>query len=398
MNMQIVQRTSDTAIANTYFTTSLFDSFISFVGRGESTTRTYYNNLRYFSAWMKYSNIQQPQRQDIIDYKDFLASEHQAIEWANNEKGWAFRLDNHGNYITIACKPATIRLRMQSVKQFFKWTSVNNLYPNIAEQIHTPKVRMDIHKRDALGVADVLTIEQSIEAKAQEKMALQATYEEDTQGRIQRSKEQGKRLYAMYLLAVNAGLRTVEISRANIKDLECVKGQAYLYVWGKGHTEADQKKPIAKEVYQAIQDYLASRTDKPTPNSPLFVGTGNKAFGRRLEAGAISRLLKKAMVEAGFNSERLTAHSLRHTAGTVVQEITGDLYTTQKYMRHTDPKTTEIYLHNETERKEANVAQKLYATYHGQGQGPMNGEDLTEGLTPSQVEMLKTFANSLRKS
>ena len=75
-------------------------------------------------------------------------------------------------------------------------------------------------------------------------------------------------------------------------------------------------------------------------------------------------MLKGAMIQAGFDSERLTAHSLRHTAGTTVMELTGNLYTTQKYMRHSNPATTEIYLHNETDRQEAGIAAQLYALYH----------------------------------
>ncbi len=51
------------------------------------------------------------------------------------------------------------------------------------------------------------------------------------------------------------------------------------------------------------------------------------------------------MQAAGFDSERLTAHSLRHTAGQNVMELTGNnIYDTQMYMRHSSPKTTEIYL------------------------------------------------------
>ena len=72
------------------------------------------------------------------------------------------------------------------------------------------------------------------------------------------------------------------------------------------------------------------------------------------------------MQEAGYNSERLTAHSLRHTAGTAVQEMTGDIYATQKYMRHSNPATTEIYLHTNTEMQEAGIASNLYAYYHRQ--------------------------------
>ena len=55
----------------------------------------------------------------------------------------------------------------------------------------------------------------------------------------------------MYLLAVNAGLRTVELSRANVKDLEVKAGSAYLYIWGKGHSEADQK--MLEEILPGLQ-------------------------------------------------------------------------------------------------------------------------------------------------
>ena len=219
----------------------------------------------------------------------------------------------------------------------------------------------------------------------------------DTAGRIQRSTEQGKRLYAMYLLSVNAGLRTIEISRANEKDLETKGGQTWLYIWGKGRTEPDQKKPIAPEVAAAIRDYLESRTDRPTTASPLFVSTGNRSGGKRIATTTISTMLKRAMQEAGFNSERLTAHSLRHTAGTAVQELTGDIYTTQKYMRHSNPATTEIYLHNDTEKNEIGIAQRLYNLFHGKdNESPKEKlAQVIDRLNPAQIEKLAGIAAAM---
>ena len=169
----------------------------------------------------------------------------------------------------------------------------------------------------------------------------------------------------MYLLAVNAGLRTIELSRANIKDIEVKNGQAAIYIWGKGHTEPDQKKPLAPEVYQAIREYLNTRADRPTANSPLFVSTGNRSGGQRIAETTISRMLKKAMQGAGYDSDRITAHTLRHTAGTNVMNLTGNIYTAQNYMRHSNPATTEIYLHNDTTAAEAETARALYNLYHG---------------------------------
>ena len=201
----------------------------------------------------------------------------------------------------------------------------------------------------------------------------------------------------MYTLAVNAGLRTIEISRANVRDLEVKNGRAVLYVWGKGHAEADAKKPLSPEVYAAIRDYLDSRSDRPTPNSPLFVSTGNRSGGKRIAETTISKMLKQAMQQAGFDSDRITAHTLRHTAGTSVQEITGNLYITQKYMRHANPTTTEIYLHNDTEKQEAQTAQDLYNLYHGRQESDDRQRlaNLLQRMTPAQLAQLAGVAAAI---
>ncbi len=378
----------------------LIDEFIRYIDRGEKTTRTYIVNLRQFAAWLKYAGITSPTRQDIISYRQYLTEEHAAIQLdPNSPNGWSYRTDANGNRVIVKCKPNTVKQYLQSVCQFFKWAASEGLYNNIAENIHAPKIKQGSHKKEALSAADVLTIEQSIAANADHKAAEAAANKKDTAGRINRATEQGKRLYAMYLLAVNCGLRTIEISRANIKDIEVKSGVAYLYIWGKGHTEADTKKTLAPAVKAAIDDYLASRTDAKTVNSPLFVSTGNRSGGKRIATTTISTMLKKAMQQAGFDSERITAHSLRHTAGTNVQEITGNLYLTQQYMRHANPATTEIYLHNDTTKQEADIAQRLYNHYHNMPAANDTQKDLTQiitSLTPEQLEQLTGIAAAMR--
>ena len=379
-------------------TPSLFDSFIKWIDRGEKTTRTYIVNLRQFIAWLRYSAITRPERQDIISYRQYLCTEHEAIQL--DGLSWKYRTDKSGNPVKVICKPNTIKQYLQSVCQFFKWTAAEGLYPNIAENIHAPKVKHDTHRKEALTAAEVQTIENSITRKAAESLNEAEQAQKDTEGRMQRATEKGKRLYAMYLLTVTAGLRTIEISRANIKDLEEKGGCTYLYIWGKGHTEADTKKALAPEVAAAIKDYLKSRTDRPTGASPLFVATGNRSKGKRIAATTISTMLKGAMKEAGFNSERLTAHSLRHTAGTNAMQLTGDLYTTQQYMRHSSPATTEIYLHIDTEQKEAEIAQRLYNHYHGIDNATDSREQLQaamQKMSQQQLEQLAAIAKAICK-
>lgn len=351
-------------------TAALFADFVAWIDRSENTTRAYIGNFKQFLYWMQETGTSRPARQDIISYRDYLTG-----------KG---------------LKPNTVTAYLRSVKQFFSWTAASGIYPDIAANIHAPKVDHSSHKKDALTVQEVLTIETSITDRAAAKTAAAADAGKDIAGRMQRSTEQGKRLYAMYLLAVNAGLRTIELHRANVKDLETKGGQTWLYIWGKGRTEPDQKKAIAPEVAAAVKEYLQSRTDRPTGASPLFVSTGNRSKGQRIATTTISTMLKHAMQEAGFDSERLTAHSLRHTAGTAVQELTGDIYKTQKYMRHANPATTEIYLHNDTEKQEAHIAQQLYSLYHGQQQSaaaPL--ESSLQRLNREQLEQLAAIAAAM---
>lgn len=363
----------ETAIINSYnvpaekeLAPSLFDEFVRWIDRSAKTSTTYIINLRQFVAWMRYAGIVRPQRADVISYRQWLEAEHEAIQLDDTAPdGWTYRANGAGAPVMVKCKPNTVQQYLRSVKQFFAWTAANGYYPNIALNIHAPKVDHDTHRKDSLTAAEVMSIETDITGRASEREAEAALSAKDKAGKIQRSGEQGKRLLAIYLLAVTAGLRTIEISRANVKDLEIKGGEAWLYIWGKGHSEPDQKKAIAPEVAAAIKEYLAVRTDRPTGNSPLFVSTGNRSGGQRIAETTISKMIKEAMREAGFDSERLTAHSLRHTAGTAVMEITGDIYATQQYMRHRDPKTTEIYLHNDMEKSDRQTAEKLYQYYHG---------------------------------
>ena len=391
--------TAGAAIQAQVMRASLFTAFVDYIDRSQSTTRTYLTNLRQFMAWMKFQQITQPARQDIIAYREWLIAEHDAIEFdAGTSEGWKYRTDHSGNRQRLSCKPYTVKQYIQSVRQFFAWAAAEGLYPNIAANIHTPKIA-EAHKKDGLTALDVRTIEESITSTAEARQEAAAEARKDTAGRMQRSTEQGKRLYAMYLLAVNAGLRTVEISRANVRDLEAKNGTACLYVWGKGHTEPDARKPLAPAVYAAIKDYLNSRTDNPTGASPLFVATGNRSGGKRLATTTISTMLKRAMQAAGYDSSRLTAHSLRHTAGQNVMQLTGDnIYLTQMYMRHSNPKTTEIYLDNETAAQDATIAQRLYDHYHGNQANATAADKLQEAaasMNPAQLEQLAAIAAAM---
>lgn len=160
------------------------------------------------------------------------------------------------------------------------------------------------------------------------------------------------------------------------------------------------KKALAPEVAAAINDYLQSRKDNPNGSSPLFVSTGNRAKGKRIATTTISTMLKGALKAAGFNSERLTAHSLRHTAGTNAMLLTNDLYKTQQYMRHSNPATTEIYLHVDTEKADIKIAQQLYNAYHNIEQPEQSLKNKIENsiaeLDSAQLKQLAAILDTMK--
>lgn len=375
-----------------------FVDYLTALDCGGKTRITYQNNLKQFWAWLCFTSNMRPTREDVIRFRDWLGSEHEAIRLdPSAPEGWAHRTDGNGHPLLISCAPNTVKQYIRSVGAFFKSLAALGIYPDITAEVKTPKVRHDAHRKEYLTAPKVQAIESSITEKAATREAAAAEAQKDRPGRIQRSGEQGARLLALYTLAVNAGLRCVELSRANVRDLALDGDRAFLYIWGKGHTEPDQRKAIAPEVAAIVKKYLATRTDNPTGASPLFVSTGNRSGGRRIAPTTISKMLKAAMREAGFDSDRLTAHSLRHSAGQAVMDLTGqNLFATQMYMRHADPATTEIYLHHSNEDAEAGIAQRLFDHYHGRS----GGADLAqafEGLNRDQLEQLAGIAAAMRR-
>lgn len=340
------------------FSADLFRRFIEYTDREPTTMKGYITCLRQFFKWMHETGITSPQRSDILAYKEYLNGE------------------TFGRTGTEPLKAGTKQQYLRAVKHFFKWLASEGRYTNVAENIHGVKVRNDIHKKDALGREDVKIIADSID----------------------RSTEKGKRLYAMYLLCISCGLRTIEINRANVEDIKTVGSRTYLYLQGKGHAEHDQPVLLIPEVKAAINDYLESRSDHYTSKSPLFASSSNRSKGKRIAPTTISTMLKEALVGAGYDSDRLTAHSLRHTSGTGAYKATGNIFLAQKHQRHADPATTEIYVHAE-EREERNTEQQVFDYYFKDDATADDRQQviaLLSTLNPAKLHQVCEFIKAIR--
>lgn len=281
---------------NREITSEIFNQFISYLDTSPKTVETYTKALRQFFNYLSLNGITQPQRADILNYKEDLQAS--------------------------GLKPSTIQNYITAVKIFFNWTAQEGLYPNISEHIKGAKLDR-AHKKDYLTSSQVKAVINSID----------------------RSSEQGLRDYAILSLMVTGGLRDIEISRANIEDLRPAGGNIVLFIQGKGHTEKADYVKIPAPTERAIRDYLKLR-NAPSESDPLFTSTSNNSKGKRLSTRSISGIAKAHLKEAGYNSERLTAHSFRHTAVTLALLAGQEITEVQQFARHANINTTMIYNHS----------------------------------------------------
>jgi site-specific recombinase XerD len=93
-----------------------------------------------------------------------------------------------------------------------------------------------------------------------------------------------------------------------------------------------------------------SNTQHPTSNiSPVFINR----FGTRLTQRAIQILVRKYALKAGID-ERVHPHLLRHSFATHLLDNGAELRVVQELLGHTNPNTTQVYLHV-TEARQRNV-------------------------------------------
>ena len=293
-------------------TVDLFTNFIEYLDASPKTVETYTRAIRQFFKYVQEKGISQPTREDIIAYREHLKGSH---------------------------KPTTVQNYIVAVRLFFQWTEQKGLYPNVAEHIKGAKLDKN-HKKDYLTSRQV-------------KKVLETAKEESLQG---------LRDYAILALMFTGGLRTIEVSRANIEDLRIAGDSEVLYLQGKGHEEKTDYIKLIPKVEDAIRVYLKARGTLD-PTEPLFTSTSNNSRGDRISTRTISGIVKNALKNAGYDSDKLTAHSTRHTAVTLALMGGQKLEEVQQFARHKNLATTLIYAHNLDRARnncEATIAKAIF--------------------------------------
>ena len=306
-----IKAQSPKTISEYYLDLRMFLRFIKLM-RNDMPISTDLNNIPIKDVDINF--IRSITTSEIFDFLSYLA--HDRI----------YNIDSYERGIS-----ATSRSRkLSAIKSFYKYLTVRTkqLTDNPVADLEYPKLRKSLPK--------YLTMSQSA-------ALLQSV-----------SGPNEKRDYAILMLFLNCGIRRSELVGLNINDVYEDK----IRVVGKGNKERFVY--FGSSCRKAIDQYMVERNKKTlSDNRALFGSRENN----RISATAVHRLVKKALLQAGLDSDQFSAHKLRHTAATMMLSGGVDVKTVQEVLGHENLNTTQIYTHIEsTELKlaaEANPLSKL---------------------------------------
>jgi len=166
----------------------------------------------------------------------------------------------------------------------------------------------------------------------------------------------GKRDYAILLTLLLTGLRRSELANTKRGDIEERGGKLYLTYVCKGGTKI--ARDIPRRCWEAIENYLVGSGRQIAEDSPLFTSTtkaGDRLrqyYGKNGHNGnhpltpeAIRQMVMYYSHRAFSEEVKVSPHTLRHTAGTLLRQSGRSIEEVQSFLKHKRIDTTRRYLH-----------------------------------------------------
>jgi integrase/recombinase XerD len=270
------------------------------------TLKTYRRQLQQFIRWCENKQI------------------HPANVVKDDIKNYRYWMIHHQKY-----KPSTIALKLAVVKRFYQAAVEKSLLGiNPAAGVKPPR-----EKRDP---AEKITFLETEEVN----QLLQVIPEDNT---LKSARDR-----AIIAIMALEGTRTIELHRADIANLVRQGNNLGIRVEGK---RSIRIVPLTPKIAKILFFYLQLREatgEKLKPDRPLFIAVGNRAGGARISRRGIRLIVDKYLNKADLKhtpGRTISAHSLRHTAGTLALRSGAELRQVQDLLGHSDPRTTCIYAH-----------------------------------------------------
>ena len=150
-------------------------------------------------------------------------------------------------------------------------------------------------------------------------------------------------------IMVLEGCRTVELNQLQVDQIIHQGEKTGLKVFAK---RATRIVPLTKNLSLQLEQYLEMRQKvlrhKLKSEDYVFISLSNNSKGKQLSRRGIRAIVDRYLKMARLKHKQgrtITAHSLRHTAGTQALRTGANLRQVQDLLGHADPRTTSIYAH-----------------------------------------------------
>ena len=233
---------------------------------------------------------------------------------------------------------STIATKLNIVRIFYKAAQAHGLITsNPAAKVKAPKDRKDPAARITFMEAEKL------------KFLL-----DHIQFQLDKAKTNKQRLVLLrdrVLVGIMSleGCRTVEMHSLKVEDIIRQGIKTGLQVSAK---RSSRVVPLTETLATQLNEYLQMRRKvlrrKIKLTDYVFVSLSNNNKGGQLSRRSIREICDRYLLATNLkhrNGRTLSAHSLRHTAGTLALRTGSDLRQVQDLLGHADPRTTSIYAH-----------------------------------------------------
>ena len=158
---------------------------------------------------------------------------------------------------------------------------------------------------------------------------------------IDTTRTTGKRDKLAIAMMLMLGLRTCELERMNVGDIESAYDTRVVMVQRKGRHDKSEAVALTPYLDELLCDYMSER-EVDSWSDPLFLAE-RRERGQRLKRTTISEMVHDRLRAIGITDPRITAHSLRHTCAQLLLAEGVDMATVQNILGHTSINTTRLY-------------------------------------------------------
>jgi site-specific recombinase XerD len=287
-------------------------------GKSAKTIREYHYDLRSFFRFLKLHYRLIPLDSDLstVSVTDIDIDFIKKISLSDLYAYMSYLSLDKSNKVTSRAR------KVASLRSFFNFlsTKAKVLEVNPAKELESPKLGKRIPK--------YLNVDES-------KQLLNAI-----------DGDNKERDFAIITLFLNCGMRLSELISINLSQIKDDK----LTVVGKGNKERTIYLNLAAKT--ALNEYLRVRpNDNLKDKNALFLSEQRK----RISPRTVQYIVKKYIIAAGLDPEKISPHKLRHTAATLMYQYGNvDIRSLQEILGHESVSTTEIYTHiNKDQLKDA---------------------------------------------